>query len=293
MIEWPYYELHDWCTSMKPLRAGEMMRAVGAARQAVSAALDTRREPIVAHMLNSAGSVSAEWYVEELWHYLAKRSLLQGVSGFDVEFKHAAQLTDKQLLFALPHPEADDLVMDFHVVRAGADARRRVRVPVAHIKIHRGRRRRRHGVAPDPPHHPYGIEIRRRHLNHAKQVSWYTLVAVIMDVARRGAQLADGTLHYVDPSRLYVVPSFSFTPLADAAAQDNLFVYPEFRMEQPWASGKTSAAARVTFWAVANEEPWPIAESTVTVVRTRIIDGRRRPVDETGENVLKSAGTVP
>jgi hypothetical protein len=35
-------------------------------------------------------------------------------------------------------------------------------------------------------------------------------------------------------------------------------------------------------WAVANDDPWPIAESLVSVVRTSVIDGTRRPVDETG-----------
>jgi hypothetical protein len=77
-----------------------------------------------------------------------------------------------------------------------------------------------------------------------------------------------------------VVPRFTFTPLVDAGWRDNLFVYPEFSMAQGWAAGKTSATARVTFWAVANETPWPIAESVVTVVRTRLIDGARKPVDD-------------
>ena len=133
---------------MKPLRAGDVMRVVGAAGRAVSAALDTRRKPIVSHMLNSAGSVSAEWYIEALWHYLAKRSLLTGVSGFDVEFKQPATLADQHLLFSLPHPEADDLVMDFFVLRKAEDAARKERVPVAHIKIHRGSRRRLQGDVP-------------------------------------------------------------------------------------------------------------------------------------------------
>jgi hypothetical protein len=130
--------------------------------------------------------------------------------------------------------------------------------------------------------HPYGIEIRRRNLNAARQVSWYTLVSMTMDVARRGVQFADTRIDRVDRSLLYIVPRFSFTPLGDAAAQDNLFIYPDFAIDQPWTKGKTSSTARVTFWAVANEAPWPIAESIVTVVRTSMVDGVRRPVDENG-----------
>ena len=265
---------------LKSLRAAAVRRAVGAAGRAITAALDTRHKPILDDMLNSAGSVSAEWYIETLWHYLAKRQLLQGVSSFDVEFRQPARLTDQQIHFALPHPEADDLVMDFHVMRAPSGAKKSEKVPVARIAIHRGARRRRSGVAPEPPTHPYGIEVRTRHLNAARQVSWYTLVAVVMDVARRGAQFADDRLDSDDESLLYVVPRFTFTPLVDAGRRDNLFVYPEFVMAQPWAQGKTSTTARVTFWAVANQRPWPIAESIVTVVRTRLIDGERRPVDE-------------
>ena len=87
--------------------------------------------------------------------------------------------------------------------------------------------------------------------------------------------------------RLYVVPRFSFTPLAAAAAQDNLFIYPQFEVEQPWAPGKTSATARVTYWAVANVAPWPIAESVVTVVRTSLVNGVRRPVDDQGRASAK------
>ncbi len=264
---------------IKSLRAANVRRAVGAAGRALTAALDTRHKPILGDMLNSAGSVSAEWYIETLWHYLAKRKLLRGVSSFDVEFRQPARLADKQIHFALPHPQADDLVMDFHVMRAPAGKKKSEKVPVATITIHRGSRRRRPGVAPDPPNHPYGIEVRARHLNAARQVSWYTLVAVIMDVARRGAQFADERSDDA-ASLLYVVPRFTFTPLVDAGLRDNLFVYPEFSMAQGWAAGKTSATARVTFWAVANETPWPIAESVVTVVRTRLIEGARRPVDE-------------
>ncbi|MEZ5415718.1 MAG: hypothetical protein R2708_00035 [Vicinamibacterales bacterium] len=262
---------------LKPLRAAEVGRAVGAA---ITAALDTRHKPIVSEMLNSAGSVSAEWYIETLWHYLAKRSLLQGVSSFDVEFQQPARLSDRQVHFTLPHPEADDLVMDFHVLRTAAGAKKAEKVPVARIAIHRGTRRRRLGVAPDPPAHPYGIEVRARHLNARKHVSWYTLVGVIMDVARRGLQFADPRADQVDEHLLYIVPRFSFTPLADAALRPNLFVYPEFAVEAPWARGRTSARARVTFWAVANDVPWPIAESVVTVVRTTVVNGVRRPVDE-------------
>jgi len=59
-------------------------------------------------------------------------------------------------------------------------------------------------------------------------------------------------------------------------------------MAKPWTRGKTSSTARVTFWAVANAEPWPIAESVVTVVRTSVVDGVRRPVDENGDVVSRS-----
>jgi hypothetical protein len=267
---------------MKTLNAADVRWAVDAAGRALTAALDTRHKSIETEMLNSAGSVSAEWYIETLWHYLAKRSLLQGVSSFNVEFKQPARLADKTLHFALPHPEADDLVMDFHVMRTPAGEKKPQRVPVSRIAIHRGVRRRRHGVAPEPPMHPYGIEVRTRHLNALRHVSWYTLVAAIMDVARRGLQLADNRIDREDASLLYIVPRFSFTPLADASICDNLFIYPEFGVEQPWVRGRTSATARVTFWAVANALPWPIAESVVTVVRTSVVEGTRRPVDENG-----------
>ncbi|MCC7031492.1 MAG: hypothetical protein IT179_01500 [Acidobacteria bacterium] len=272
---------------MKRLRAEDVKRVVGAASEALNAVLDTRSKVIEPDMLNSAGSVSAEWYVETLWHYLAKRSLLQGVSSLDVEFKQPARPADRQLHYAVPHPEADALVMAFHVLRKARDPRRREKIPVALIKVNRVPRRRRHGVAPDPPYHPYGIEVRRRHLNSLKRVSWHTLVSVIMDVARRGVQFADTRFDRLDRSLLYIVPRFTFTPLADAAAEDNLFIYPEFGLPQPWAKGRTSAVARVTFWAVANEAPWPIAESQVTVVRTSLVDGVRRPVDEQGRTVAK------
>ncbi len=277
-------------SAVKPSLTADVIRAVGAAGRAMSAVLETRSKTIMPEMLNSAGSVGAEWYMEALWHYVSKRSL-QGVSGFDVEFKQPATLADKQLLYALPHPENDDLVMDFHVLRAAEGSKRKVKVPVALIKMHRGQRRRRHGTAPDAPYHPYGIEIRRRHLNRARQVSWHTMVSVIMDVARRGVQIADTRVDRFDPTLhlLYVVPRFSFMPLADAAAAHNLFVYPAFEMVQPWAKGKTSAVAHVMLWAVANEEPWPIAESVVTVVRTSFVDGVRRPADETGRPVQKGA----
>ena len=138
-------------------------------------------------------------------------------------------------------------------------------------------------MAPDPPAHPYGIEIRERHLNSVRQVSWYTLVAVIMDVARRGTAVRRPARSDPDPHLLYVVPRFTFTPLAAAAAQPNLFVYPQFDVDQRWARGKTSATARITYWAVANDAPFPIAESVVTVVRTSVVDGVRRPVNELGK----------
>ena len=267
---------------MKSPGPAKLRRAVGAARRAISAALDTRFQPILPEMLNSAGSVSAEWYVETLWRHLAKQGLLKGVSGFDVEFRQPARLEDRTLHFALPHPESDDVVMDFHVLRTPEGSPHAVKVSAARIAIHRRVWRRRHGVAPDPPRHPYGIEIRTRHLNSAGQVSWYTLVAATMDVSRRGAQFADEVANQFDASLRYIVPGFTFIPLADAAMQDNLFVYPAFELDQPWVKGKTSAAARVTLWAVANREPWPLAESVVTVVRTTVVEGVRRAVDERG-----------
>ena len=275
---------------MKPLRAVDVIHAVGVAGRAVSAALDARRARITSDMLNSAGSVAAEWYVEALWHYLSKRKLLQGVSSVDVEFDRPAVLGDKQIVFSLPHPEADDLVMAFSVLRTPSAGGRKVPVPVANIKIHRARRRSLVADAPDPPQHPYGIEIRARHLNEANQVSWHTMVALMMDVARRGAQFADASAQDIlDATRQYVVPGFSFTPLADAAAQPNLFVYPEFSLQQPWTAGRTSAAARVTIWAVAYEDPWPLASSLVTVVRTSVVAGSRRPVDDRGVMARKGA----
>jgi len=275
---------------MKPLRAVDVIHAVGVAGRAVTAALDSRRARILPHMLNSAGSVGAEWYVEALWHYLSKQSLLQGVSAIEVEFEQPATLADRQLFFSLPRPEADNLVMAFHVLREPASRGRKVPVPVARIRIHRARRRRLAADAPDPPNHPYGIEVRARHLNHAKQVSWHTMVALTMDVARRGAQFADSGVHErFDPTRLYVVPRFTFTPLADAAAQANLFVYPEFSFEQAWVAGRTSASARVIVWAVAHEDPWPLASSEVTVVRTSVVAGVRRPVDERGATAQKGS----
>jgi hypothetical protein len=274
---------------MKPLRALDVIHAVGAAGRAVSAAIDSRQARIVSEMLNSAGSVAAEWYVEALWHYLSKRSLLQGVSGIDVEFEQPATRSDKHVFFSLPRPEADDLVMGFHVLRVATGEKRKVPVPVARLRIHRARRRRLPSDAPDPPQHPYGIEIRERHLNQARQVSWHTMVALTMDVARRGAQFADALGgEQPDATRLYVVPRFSFTPLADAAAQPNLFVYPEFAVEQAWVAGRTSMSARVTIWAVAFDDPWPVASSVVTVVRTSLLSGARRPVDERGATAQKS-----
>ena len=109
------------------------------------------------------------------------------------------------------------------------------------------------------------------------------MVSMTMDVARRGSQFADSAAYdRFDATRQYVVPRFSFAPLADAADQPNLFVYPEFSLTQPWAAGRTSAAARVTIWAVAHEDPWPLASSVVTVVRTTLDAGVRRPVDERG-----------
>jgi hypothetical protein len=274
---------------MKRLQAKTVRRVVGAAGQALSAALETRSKLIEPEMLNSAGSVSAEWYVETLWHYLHKRSLLQGVSSLEVVFRQPARLSDHQLHFALPHPEAGTLRMDFHVRRRGSKSARPEKVPVAEITVHRQSRRRRPGVAPDPPLHPYGIEVRRRHLNSARRVSWHTMVATIMDVARRGAQFMDPRVGPPDPTLLYIVPRFTLTPLGDAAAQDNLFVYPSFAVEQPWHPGKTSSTARVTFWAVAHDAPWPIAECVVTVVRTSLVDNARRPVDEHGRVVERTS----
>jgi hypothetical protein len=274
---------------MKRLQARNVRRVVGAVGQALSAALETRTKVIEPAMLNSAGSVSAEWYVETLWHYLFTRSLLDRVSGFDVRFKQPARLVDQQLHFALPHPEAETLVMDFHVRRRGLDGAGPEKVPVAHIVVQRQVRRRRPGIAPDAPRHPYGIEVRRRHLNSAGRVSWHTMVATIMDVARRGAQFTDPRDGPLDPTLLYIVPRFTLTSLGDALARDNLFLYPEFAVEQPWQDGKTSSTARVTLWAVAHESPWPIAESVVTVVRTSLVGDVRRPVDELGRVTERAA----
>jgi hypothetical protein len=276
---------------MKPLRAVDVIHAVGVAGRAV---LDSRRARILPHMLNSAGTVAAEWYVESLWHYLSKGSLLQGVSAIDVEFEQPATLGDRQVFFSLPRPEGDNLVMAFHVLREPASGGRKVRVAVAHLSIHRVKRRRLPAEAPEPPHHPYGIEIRARHLNHAKQVSWHTIISMAMDVARRGAQFADAAAdERFDPTRLYVVPRFTFTPLAHAAAQSNLFVYPEFSLEQAWVPGRTSTSARVVIWAVAHEDPWPLASTEVTVVRTSLLAGVRRPVDERGATTQKGSRRTP
>ena len=269
------------------LRPTNVRRAVGVASQALTAVLDTRHRIIDSSMLNSAGSVSAEWYIETLWHYLAKRSLVQGVSSIDLEFKQPARLTDRQLHFGLPRVEADALVMRFDVLRRTPGVKRPARVPVALITVDRRLRRRRPGVAPEAPLHPYGIEVRRRHLNSAGRVSWHTLVAMSMDVARRGAQFEDPRPDRLDRSLLYIVPRFTFTPLGAAAAEDNLFIYPEFALVKPWTRGKTSSTGRVTIWAVANEAPWPVAEVMVTVVRTSLVDGVRRPVDENGQPQVK------
>jgi hypothetical protein len=277
---------------MKPIRPRDVRRAVKVASQALTAVLDTRHRVIDPSMLNSAGSVSAEWYIETLWHYLAKRSLLQGVSSIDLEFKQPARLTDRQLHFGLPQLQGDVLTMRFDVLRRTPGVKRPERVPVALISVHRRRRRRRAGVAPEPPLHPYGIEVRRRHLNSAGCVSWHTLVAMSMDVARRGAQFDDPRVNRLDRSLLYIVPRFTFTPLGDAAAAENLFIYPEFAPAAPWTQGKTSFTGRVTIWAVANEAPWPVAEVLVTVVRTSLVDSVRRPVDENGAAVAKAGGPV-
>lgn len=83
------------------------------------------------------------------------------------------------------------------------------------------------------------------------------------------------------------MPRFTFTPLAAPAAQNNLFVYPQFEVDKAWARGRKSATVSVTCWAVANDAPWPLAESVVTVVRTSLVDGVRRPVDEQGKASAK------
>jgi hypothetical protein len=272
---------------MKTLRAADVRRAVDAAGRAITAALDMRHKPIVSDMLNSAGSVSAEWYIETLWHYLAKRALLAGVSSFDVEFRQPARLADKQIHFSLPHPEADDLVMDFHVMRVPPGAKKSEKVPVARIAIHRGTRRRRHGVAPEPPAHPYGIEVRTRHLNAARQVSWVhprrrhhgrgparrAVRRRPHRSRRRHTALHRAALHlHAARRRGAARQPLRLSRVCDGAAL---------------GEGRTSATARVTFWAVANAAPWPIAESVVTVVRTSVVDGARRPVDENGDVVSK------
>src|SRR5262245_26314771 len=178
--------------------------------RAVSAALDKRKVKITPDMLNSAGSVGAEWYVEALWHYLSKRSQLQGISAVDVEFSNPALPVDRELLFSVPKPQADDFVMGFHVLRAGAVRTTRVAVPMPTLRVHLSSRRILAAESPDPPLHPFGIEIRARHLNHLRQVSWHTMIAMTMDVARRGCQLADGAaVERFDPTRQYVVPRFS------------------------------------------------------------------------------------
>jgi hypothetical protein len=270
---------------MPPKPRDVVTRVVGAAERVLKTVLETRHTRIVPEMLNSAGSVSAEWYLETAWHYLWKQQMLEGISSFDVAFKQPARLEDKELHYALPHPESTDLVMDFEVRRKVPGSKELAHVPVGHIVIHRTKWRRRRGVAPEPPAHPYGIEVRRRHLNSNGDVSWYTLVSVIMDVARRGAQFSDPRDDRYDANLLYIVPSFSFAPLARANAEPNLFIYPEFALDQPWVSGKSSAVARVVYWAVANDFPKPIAESLVTVVRTSLIDGARRAVDEHGRTL--------
>ena len=84
------------------------------------------------------------------------------------------------------------------------------------------------------PPEPANVSYR---LNSARQVSWYTLVAVIMDVARRGLQFVDPAQDLLDPHLLYIVPRFTFTPLAAAAAQNNLFVYPQFELDKTRAVG--------------------------------------------------------
>ncbi len=172
---------------MKPLRAAEVRRASGGRRghhgRARHPAQDHRLQHAQLRRQRQRGVV-----IETLWHYLAKRSLLQGVSSIDLEFKQPARLTDRQLHFGLPRLEGDALVMRFDVLRRTPGVKRPERVPVALITVQRRQRRRRAGVAPEPPLHPYGIEVRRRHLNSAGSVSWHTLVAMSMDVARRGAQ---------------------------------------------------------------------------------------------------------
>jgi hypothetical protein len=197
-----------------------------------------------------------------------------------------ARLEDKQIHISLPHESKDGLAKQLHERRPTGAAKETALASVASVSVHRGARRR-HGVAPAPPFHPYGLEVRERNLNSAHQVSWYTLVATTMDVARRGAQFTDSRVDRVDASLLYVVPRFSFVPLASAAAQHNLFVYPELTVGRPWMPGKSSTVVHVTMWAVANQEPWPVAESVVTVVRTSLVDGRRRPVDETDKPVSR------
>jgi hypothetical protein len=230
---------------MKALRSKDVRRAVDVAGRVIGSVLDTRHRPIVPEMLNSAGSVAAEWYVETLWHYLAKRSLLGGVSRLEVEFEQPARLSDRQIHFSLPHRAGDHFAMHFHVRRRTGDGKKTGLESVATISVHGGSRRR-HGVAPEPPFHPYGLEVRERNLNSAHNVSWFTLVTIIMDVARRGAQFTDSGIQHLDPTLLYVVPRFSFTPFASAAAQHNLFIYSQFAIERPWVAGKTSTAVRIT-----------------------------------------------
>jgi hypothetical protein len=48
----------------------------------------------------------------------------------------------------------------------------------------------------------------------------------------------------------------------------------------------------VTIWAVAFEDPWPVASSVVTVVRTSLVEGVRKPVDERGATAEKRSRLV-
>jgi len=63
-----------------------------------------------------AGSVSAEWFVERLWHYLWKRQLLEGITSLDVDAPtyadiHAANAWSSSLGTAVRrHPGAGALI---------------------------------------------------------------------------------------------------------------------------------------------------------------------------------------
>ena len=174
---------------MKPLRAVDVIHAVGVAGRAVRHSTPARPHP--SHMLNSAGQCR-------------RRVVCRIPLALPVEALAAARCERHRCRVRA----AGNACRPAGVLLAAAARSRRSRdglpraapaagwpskapVPVARIRIHRARQRRLPADVPDPPHHPYGIEVRARHLNEAKQVSWHTIISMAMDVARRGAQFAD------------------------------------------------------------------------------------------------------